>query len=50
MTYASTKTAENDNLAFLNRIPSELKGYTFLYSVGLHFPPNPLDLSEVEWV
>ena len=41
---------ENDNLAFLNRIPCELKGYTFFFTPGLHFPPNPLDLSGVEWV
>ena len=48
--YGSSGDYGEPRLAFLNRIPCELKGYTFLYSVGLHFPPNPLDLSGVEWV
>ena len=37
------------NLLFLNRIPAELKGYTFYYSPGGNLPPNQLDLQDVEW-
>ena len=37
------------NLLFLNRIPAELKGYTFYYSPGSNLPPNELDLEDVEW-
>ena len=34
---------------FLDRIPAELKGYTFLYSPGWGAEDRPLDLSAVEW-
>jgi len=37
------------NFQFLNRIPRELKDYTFLYSIGLNFPPNEIPLEDVEW-
>ena len=36
-------------LSFLNRIPRELEGYTFIFSPGWNLPGNVLDLSEVEW-
>ena len=36
-------------LSFLNRIPRELYGYTFLYTPFQGLPPNTLDLSDVEW-
>lgn len=36
-------------LAFLNRIPRELRGYTFLYTPFQGLPGNELDLSGVEW-
>ncbi|MBP5483170.1 MAG: hypothetical protein J6X99_02750 [Bacteroidales bacterium] len=35
---------------FLDRIPSELKGYTFLYSPDWGDEERELDLSEVEWI
>ena len=37
------------NLAFLNRIPRELRDYTFIYQPVPELPGNELDLSEVEW-
>ena len=37
-------------LAFLNRIPAELRGYRFFWSPGWGLPPNPLDLQDVEWI
>lgn len=37
------------NLAFLNRIPRELRDYTFIYQPVPGLPGNELDLSEVEW-
>lgn len=36
-------------LAFLNRIPRELKGYSFLYTPIHGLPGNELDLTDVEW-
>ena len=35
--------------AFLNRIPKELRDYTFIFSPGWRLPGNVLDLSGVEW-
>ena len=37
------------NLAFLNRIPSSLRGYRFFYSPGWNLPANELPLDDVEW-
>ena len=37
------------NLAFLNRIPRELRDYTFFYQPGWNLPPNQLDLTDVDW-
>ena len=36
-------------LAFLNRIPAELKGYKFYFRIGPGIPMNELDLQDVEW-
>ena len=36
-------------LAFLNRIPRELKGYSFQYTPIHGLPGNELDLTDVEW-
>ena len=36
-------------LAFLNRIPRELEGYTFYYTPIHGLPGNELDLTDVEW-
>ena len=47
--YGSSGDYGEPQLAFLNRIPRELKGYTFLYTPFLGCPGNELDLSEVEW-
>lgn len=37
-------------LTFLNRIPSELRGYKFFYSPIWGLPGNELDLSDIEWI
>ena len=47
--YGSSGDYGEPRLAFLNRIPAALKGYTFLWSPGHGLPANKLDLSEVEW-
>lgn len=47
--YGSSGDYGPANLLFLNRIPEELKGYTFYYSPGAQLPPNRLPLEEVEW-
>ena len=36
-------------LAFLNRIPRELKEYSFYFTPIYGLPGNKLDLTEVEW-
>ena len=36
-------------LAFLNRIPRELEGYTFYFTPIHGLPGNKLDLTDVEW-
>jgi len=47
--YGSSGDYGEPRLAFLNRIPEELRGYTFYFSPGWNLPPNPLDLQDVEW-
>ena len=47
--YGSSGDYGEPRLAFLNRIPRELKDYTFYYTPFLGIPGNQLDLSEVEW-
>jgi len=47
--YGSSGDYGAPRLAFLNRIPAELKGYKFYYRPGSGLPPNELDLAEVEW-
>lgn len=47
--YGSSGDYGSPKLSFLNRIPKELEGYTFLFSPGWNLPGNVLDLSEVEW-
>lgn len=37
------------DLAFLNRIPRELRDYAFIYQPSLGLPGNELDLTDVEW-
>ena len=37
-------------LAFLNRIPSGLRGCRFCFSPGWNLPPNELDLTDIEYV
>lgn len=36
-------------LSFLNRIPCELREYTFFFTPFWGLPGNQLDLSDVEW-
>ena len=48
--YGSSGDYGEPKLAFLNRIPSELKEYKFYYTPIWHLPGNQLDLSEVEWI
>ena len=47
--YGSSGDYGEPRLAFLNRIPRELKGYTFLFSPDWGKTRAELDLSEVEW-
>lgn len=47
--YGSSGDYGEPKLSFLNRIPRELKGYTFIFSPGWNLPGNELDLSGVEW-
>ena len=47
--YGSSGDYGEPRLSFLNRIPRELKGYTFIFSPGWNLPGNELDLSDVEW-
>jgi len=47
--YGSSGDYGAANLSFLNRIPSELRSYTFLYSPGWGLPGNALDLTDVQW-
>ena len=48
--YGSSGDYGEPRLDFLNRIPSELKGYTFLYSSDWGKTSRELDVSSVEWV
>lgn len=48
--YGSSGDYGEPRLAFLNRIPSELKGYTFIFSPGWQLPGNELPLEDVEWI
>ena len=48
--YGSSGDYGSPRLSFLNRIPSELKGYKFFYSPIWGLPGNELDLSDVEWI
>lgn len=47
--YGSSGDYGDPRLSFLNRIPRELEGYTFIFSPGWNLPGNVLDLSGVEW-
>ena len=47
--YGSSGDYGEPRLAFLNRIPKELKGYKFIFTPIFGLPGNELDLSEVEW-
>lgn len=47
--YGSSGDYGAPKLAFLNRIPRELKGYTFYFAPGWNLPGNELDLMDVEW-
>ena len=47
--YGSSGDYGEPRLAFLNRIPSELRPYTFLYTPIQGLPANPLDLTDVDW-
>ncbi len=48
--YGSSGDYGAPKLSFLNRIPSELRGYKFFYSPIWGLPGNELDLSDVEWI
>lgn len=47
--YGSSGDYGEPRLAFLNRIPSELRGYKFYFTPSWGLPANELDLSDVEW-
>lgn len=48
--YGSSGDYGEPRLAFLNRIPAELRDYTFYFRPGWNLPANPLDLQDVEWI
>ena len=48
--YGSSGDYGPPRFAFLNRIPSELKGYRFIYTYSLGLPGNELPLEDVEWI
>ena len=48
--YGSSGDYGEPRLDFLNRIPGELKGYTFLYSANWGRTSRELDVSDVEWL
>ena len=48
--YGSSGDYGEPKLAFLNRIPSELRGYKFFFSPGWNLSPNELDLTDIEYV
>ncbi len=48
--YGSFGDYGEPRLDFLNRIPSELKGYKFLYSHDWGKTSSELDVSGVEWI
>ena len=47
--YGSSGDYGEPDFRFLDRIPSELKGYTFIYSPDWGDGERQLDVSEVEW-
>ena len=47
--YGSSGDYGSPRLSFLNRIPSELRPYTFLYTPIPNLLANTLDLTDVEW-
>ena len=48
--YGSSGDYGDPRLAFLNRIPGELRDYTFLYTPFYGIPGNPLELDGIEWI
>lgn len=47
--YGSSGDYGEPDFRFLDRIPAELKGYTFLYTPIWGGPGRELDLTDVEW-
>lgn len=47
--YGASGDYGEPRLSFLNRIPKELKGYSFIYSPSPPPGGKTLDLSDVEW-
>ena len=48
--YGSSGDYGQPDFNFLNRIPSELKGYRFIFTPIQGLPGNELPLDDVEWV
>ena len=48
--YGSSGDSGAPDFRFLDRIPSELKGYSFVYSPGWGEEEHELDVSTVEWI
>ena len=48
--YGSSGDYGSPRLSFLNRIPSELRGYKFFYTPIWGLPGNELDLTDIEWI
>lgn len=48
--YGSSGDYGEPDFRFLDQIPSELKGYTFVYSPDWGEDEHELDVSDVEWI
>jgi hypothetical protein len=48
--YGSSGDYGAPDLAFLNRIPAELRDYKFIYTPVQGLPGNELPLDDVEWI
>ena len=48
--YGSSGDYGEPQFCFLDRIPAELKGYTFTYAHGWGDEQRPLNVDDVEWI
>lgn len=48
--YGSSGDYGDPKFRCLKRIPSEFRGYTFIYTPIHGLPGNPLELTDIEWI